>query len=289
MQTFDPKVPLELKRMQSWFGQVISSPLGPNLNIAKYGPNQCQMSKEAARFVVQSKTLKPEQRVEIYNQQYWYRLINTLQDFYPFLVRLFSFNGFNETLAIPYLRKHPPCHWSLNELGNKLPDWIKTHYKQEDRRFVFDSAQLDLAFLKIFFCRKTAFPEDKTEEFLEKPLKLQPHVSLHSHPYHLFEFRQALMEQSPDYWIDNPFPELPKGEFHCCLFRNHFSQITWKELSQAEFLLLKEIEKGATIDNLCDFLESQEKAIQTEAENSLEAWFKHWTLHSIIELNPDAK
>lgn len=284
MQTFDPRVPQELKRVQSWFGQVISTPLGPNCTIAKFGPNKCQISKEAARFVVKSATLKPEERVEIYNQQYWFRLINTLQDFFPLLVRLFGYDDFNESIAIPYLKKNPPHHWSLNELGKQLPDWIKSNYKLEDRQLVFDAARLDQAFHDIFFFKKMDPPSNLTEEFLEKKLILQPHVSLHSLPYNLFAFRRELLLNTVEYWIENPFPDLAKGDFRFCMFRNRSSSIIWKELSNPEMILLKELQKGKTLDELCDFLEKQDEDIKSAAEISLESWFKEWTLHGLITI-----
>lgn len=282
MPTFDPHVPPELKRVQSWFGQVISTPLGPEYTIAKFGPNKCPIAKEAARFVVKSPTLKPEERVEIYNQQYWYRLINTLQDFFPLLVRLFGYSDFNESIAIPYLREHRPHHWSLNVLGDHLPDWIQSHYKLEDRQLVFDAAKLDQAFHNIFFVKKMDPPANLTEEFLEKTLILQPHVSMHSLPYNLFAFRKELLLNTPEHWIDNPFPELAKGDFRFSLFRNRFSSIIWKEISEAEMILLKELQKGRTLDELCDFLECQDDEIKNAAEDSLESWFKEWTLHGLI-------
>ncbi len=282
MHTFDLQVPPELKRLQCWFGKVISTPLGPDCTIAKFGPNKCKMDKEAARFVVKSQTLQPEQRMEIYNQQYWFRLINTMQDFYPLLVRLFGYTDFNESIAIPYLKDHPPQDWSLNPLGDKLPDWIKLNYKLEDRQLVFDAAQLDQDFHQVFFPKRIVLEETVTEDFLEKPLILQPHVTLHNLPYNLFSFRRDLLMESPDYWIENPFPELPKGEFHFCLFRNRSSNIQWRVISPVELLLMKELQKGITLDDLCEFLENQEESIRAEAETSLETWFKDWTLHGII-------
>ncbi len=285
MQRSEPKSPPALNELQEWFGGIISQPLANDSSIQPYAPNKKPIREEAKRHVVKSPTLQPHERLEIYNQQYWWRLINTLHDFFPFLIRLFGYSDFNQTLAIPYILDHRPYHWSLNSLGEKLPNWIRKNYKENDLELVYQAAILDEAFHQIFFKKKIGKSNFKQEEFLTKPLFLQPHLSLHELPFNLFAFRKELLQNEVDYWLDNPFPELKKGPHYFKLFLNLNSAIIWKEIEKAEFLALNQLREGLTIDGLCEWLETQPKEIQTEAEKSMQAWFKEWTLHGLITLD----
>jgi hypothetical protein len=67
-----------LKELQQWFSSVITSPLDKPI-------------EGAERFVAPSPTLEPNERMRIYNQQYFWRLLNVLHKSYPFLTRLFGY------------------------------------------------------------------------------------------------------------------------------------------------------------------------------------------------------
>lgn len=293
----EPAIPQHMKQTQEWFSDVITGPLENNY-ISSLTPSGFLIAEEASKYIVPSPHLRPHQRIQIYNQQYWWRLLNTLHDNFPLVVRLFGYQAFNEQIGIPYLLKYPPNHWSLNLLGERLSKWISEEYHAQDLPFVQNATQLDWAFHESFISpQKTkldlnslANGGDPTS-FLSLKLFLQPHIFLFKWDYDLLTFREKCIAEDGDYWIDHSFPELNKSKtYHYVLFRNQKGLVTWKEISEAEFLLLQTLRQGATINEACEFLEKQRQDIYDQAENHLQEWFQTWTLRQwLTEDNTPSK
>lgn len=276
---YDPKVPEALKSTQEWFGKIISFPLKEHSTISEISPSGKNIVEEAAIKIRPSPTLKPYERLQIYNQQYWWRLLNAMQDSYPFAVRLFGYTDFNESIATPYLIAHPPYHWSLDALGKKLPQWISSSYHSNDKQLIYDAAVLDLAYLSLFF--KPLLPVLAEDQF-DGTIYLQPHVIFLEFPYDLMLFREEMMQQEPDYWINNPFPELKHASQSLILYRSLKGHTTYKILSSTEATLLKLFQKGTAIDTMCSWIEEQPLDFRKEVEESLQQWFQDWTIRGVL-------
>lgn len=284
---FDAKVPNKLKKTQMWFGSIISRPIDEDSRMNPISPSGQSMEIEACDYICPSPTLRPAQRIQIYNQQYWWRLLNTLHETFPLVTRLFGYHDFNKFIAIPYLKKYPPTHWSLNTLGHLLSDWVTTEYNENDKQLVFDAAQIDWAF-NHSFCSMQKEPilptslskNGNPEELLNKIIGLQEHIHLFAVDYDLFTFRVDFLKEKPEYWVDNDFPLLNKEKkFHFILFRNSHNDIESKEIPEAEYRLLKLIQSKITIENLCHWLEKQQGSLYEEAQQKLHLWFQEWIVH----------
>ena len=131
--------------MFQWFGQMIAQPLQPSQRLPVHSPWGTNQEQEASRYIAPTKTLSAVQRIEIYHQQYWWRLLKCLGQNFPTVVRLFGTESFQQELAIPYLTEHPPTHWALCRLGESFPAWLEAHYLAQDRYLVIQSAQIDWA------------------------------------------------------------------------------------------------------------------------------------------------
>lgn len=279
----DIDIPIYLQSTQEWFASIITNSLDPNSSIQSFAPNGMCLAEEAGRYIVPSRNLKPHQRMQIYNQQYWWRLLKAMHENFPLLTRLYGYQGFNEIIAIPYLLKYPPNHWSLSSLGERLLQWIEEEYQAPDIRLVQDSAQLDLAFTESFLAPENPpinlhlLMKDNPDNLLTATFHLQPHIFLFQWDYHLMTFREAFLEHDVDYWVDNPFPKLEKErKYYFVLYRTLKNLICWKELSQGEYLLLKTLKEGATLEAACEYLEEQETAIYKQAVEHLQGWLHEW-------------
>lgn len=281
--TYDPKVPAPLKETQQWFGSIISRPVDGNSCINPFAPSGQPIEAEASQYIRPSPTLQPAQRIQIYNQQYWWRLLNALQESFPLVTRLFGCQGFNFIIGIPYLQKFPPCHWTLNVLGDRLPGWVKECYTADDRALIYDAAQIDCIFCQSFTAAQLppiATPVNgDLGALLELKLHLQPHVQLVSMPYDLFSFRVAFLKEPTEYWVENNFPPLAKErQYHWVVYRNHKNDISWAEISPAEYGLLKLFQKGISIASACDWIEGQEEAVVKDASQNLHRWLQEWVV-----------
>ena len=230
--TYDTHVPDKLKSIQQWFGNIIGRPIDDKSRMNPVSPSGQPMEIEAANYIAPSPTLRPAQRIELYNQQYWWRLLNTMQEGFPLVTRLFGFYEFNHVIAVPYLVKYPPRHWSLSFLGDRLSRWATEEYTADDKSLIINAIELDWAFNFSFIAPELPSLsqnelKDSSSTLLQTPLYTQPHLHLFALDCDLFPFRGEFLKQTPDYWVENDFPQLVWHEQlkHYALFRTHTQDI----------------------------------------------------------------
>jgi hypothetical protein len=277
--TFDTKVPSNLLNTQKWFGSVISQEINADSLINPIAPSGKTIKEEALQFIAPSPTLEPYRRIELYHQQYWWRLLNTMQEAFPLTLRLFGYYDFNEKIAKPYLLAYPPRHWSLNPLGDRLTEWVEKHYKASDKALVLNAVKLDYIYIDSFVAEELPpiTPGDQAS-LTEKPLVLQPHIQPLNMPYDLVSFRRAMLKESVEHWVKNPFPTLSKKKrFYFVLARSKTNDIGWHEITLPEFMLLERLKKPHTLMELCEWLENQKREVVNIASQNLQKWFQEWT------------
>lgn len=184
----EPRPPSDLLELQRWFASFVTRPLvtaGP-YHLPLY---ETPLVQDIAHHISPTKRLNSEQRIGIYNQQYWWRLFTLLQIHYPTLVRLFGYADFNASLAEPYFLRYPPTSWILSCLGEKLPAWIEDYYHAEDRSIVLEVARVDEVYERLF----------RLEEGDEIALVCDGDF---------FAFRKAMLEHPPEHWQTADFPSI---------------------------------------------------------------------------------
>lgn len=278
------QISYSIQTTQEWFASIITNPLGENGIIQSHTSNGLEIAEEAARYIVPSPTLQPHQRIQIYNQQYWWRLLNTLHSNFPLVTRLFGSLNFNDKIGIPYLMHYPSQHWSLYELGKHLPKWIQEFYQEPDKMLVYHAACLDWAFTASFIAPQfppldlTQINETNSENWLFCPFYLQPHIHLFIWEYDLLTFRINFLKKEVDYWMHHRFPKLNKHKtYRFVLYRNHKNNISWRAISQSEQLLLEKFQAGSTLTDACEYLENQETTVYEYAAKHLQKWIQEWT------------
>lgn len=273
--------PKNLLNLQRWFASIITRPIDRESRMLPTSPSGRPMAEEAAELIAPSPSLSPDKRIQIYNQQYWWRLLSILQTSFPLLTRLFGYADFNRLIGMPYLSKYPSLHWSLSKLGNTLPQWIEEEYEAIDKPLVHFSAELDWAYQEVFFA-PPAISLPFSLEILSKKLSLQPHMKLFQLPFDLFTFRRGLLEETVDYWMDHDFPELPKKKVFFALYRTKENKIVFQELQEGQWQLLSWISEGMSIEEACEKLESRGGPSYADACLALSEWIQEWIIHCWI-------
>lgn len=276
---YDSSAPQQLKEIQEWFGCIIARPIDEESAMNPISPSGNPMEEEAARYIIPSPTLRAAQRIEIYNQQYWWRLASALHENLPLVTRLFGYHEFNHKLAAPYLVKYPSNDWSLSTISDRFPQWIEEEYFEDDRNLILNASRIDCAYVQSFLSAPgNPITLDMCQE--DRKLILQPHLHLFLLPYNLIQFRMHFLLKDVEHWIEHDFPPLEHHEHETpyILFRNKQNQIEWGTISNSEFKLLSLFRKGISIEELCDFLESQDPKsdLYHEASQQLGYWIQHW-------------
>jgi hypothetical protein len=281
------KPPEELRITQEWFASVITQKLNDKDKINSLSPRGGLIAEEACQYIAPSAKMRPHQRIQIYNQQYWWRLLNTMQTNFPFLTRLFGYQAFNKEIAIPYLLHYPPSSWMLSFIGQKLPLWLKNNYKKSDLPLIQNAARLDCAFTASFIAPQHPLLDlsslsqgEGPEAFLTCHFYLQPHVQLFKFDSNLFAFREEFLAKDVDYWMKHRFPKLPKVKgvtCHYALYRTLNHKIAYREISQGEYFLLDLFKGGITIEKACEVVEEQETSLYEYVATHLQQWLIDWT------------
>lgn len=222
-----------MQHLLKWFGESIRKPL----EISSFGADQ---------YVQPNSKLNPDQRVKIYQQQYWWRLQTILQKTFPLVLSVLGSENFNKQVAAPYLKKCLPRHWSIDTLGDRLPQWVKNHYKHPDRQLIVDASEVDWAFVECFTAQeKGIIPITwSPDEIFKERIWLQPHVRLFWLGGDLFKVREIVLK-------NQPFPVIEAGG-HYYVYRNQQLQVTHQKINPTEFHALNQFVKGITLEKLCE-------------------------------------
>lgn len=259
--------PDELLEIQRWVGKIITLPL-KEMSEHDIPVYDTALKIQSSLYLTDGPNLKSYERIGIYNRLYWYRLFNAFHTSFPFLTRLFGYEGLHEKIVVPYLLKYPPSHWSLNHLGDNLTLWIEEEYFFKDKSLVSWAAAIDLAFEKIFL----APTHPPLVQSTEQKIALQPFIKLFKMPADFLTFRKKFLEHSVDYWTENDFPSIHYDrEYYFILFRSP-DDIHYEEICPARYQILSLLDKGITLRALCDHLESASLDM-----TGLQQWFCDWT------------
>ncbi|MEC7840201.1 MAG: DNA-binding domain-containing protein [Chlamydiota bacterium] len=279
MNKYDEKVPQSLKNLQDWFASIITMPIDDDSQMNAISPFGTPMTNEAAKYITPSPTLTPEKRIQLYNQQYWWRLLATLHENFPTATSLLGYHNFNDWIAVPFLKDNPPDNWSLSLLGAKLPLWVQENYRKEDRLLILETISIDWAYVYSFYASQLPtlqITEDGDVSFTK--LHLQPHLQLFTLHHNLLPFREKILQKNPEYWSTHDIPPLEcKNKYSFVIYRNHEYNVGWLQIDNYEYSLLSQFTKGLTIEEACHWIETRDLETKKTATHNLKDWFQKWT------------
>jgi hypothetical protein len=139
---------LPLDRLQRWMQGVITHE-GDVVDAFTSPEVRAELAPELlADVLLPSKTLQPAERLGIYHDMYPLRMYDTLAADYPGLEHFLGHEIFHE-LVRAYTKVHPSTSYTLNRLGDHLPEFVKSApVRRPD--FCHDLARLELAVTHVF-------------------------------------------------------------------------------------------------------------------------------------------
>lgn len=93
--------------------------------------------------------LSAVERVDVYANMYFFRILEVLADEYAKIVTLMGADAFHN-LVTDYLLACRPAHPSLRDVGARLPAFLATHPLAEGRPWLAELAQLERRRLELF-------------------------------------------------------------------------------------------------------------------------------------------
>lgn len=262
----------DLDELQGFFASVITRPLNEN-EINKDGIRSKTIQEDVEVLILPNKDLNPVERIQIYNQQYWYRLISIMQEEYPALRHILKIDVFNE-LVISFLQKHPSEFYSLNHLSDHFPSFLREFYKENDRNKILDLVDFEYAYIRAFDLKNedVLIPSELTAEeqanLERKPIRLQNTVALFEHDYDFLSYRDEVYHDDDE----EIFPTLVRKRNFNCVYRRHNSVLD-EILSESEFILLSQFKEDISIATA---LENVQEKLSEEDFTKIQSWFQKW-------------
>ena len=93
--------------------------------------------------------LGAEERINIYAEMYFARLVDVLKSDFPRVAALLGCERFHEIVS-HYLARYPSTHPSLRYLGQHFPDFLKDCAETVDLPFLSELATLEWAWVEVF-------------------------------------------------------------------------------------------------------------------------------------------
>jgi hypothetical protein len=116
----------ELGTVQRWFQSVISHPDGVAGGVeAEEAQRMMRLRRsELEKVIRRSKNLSAEERLGIYANAYYARLLECLRESFPVLCKALGRELFDE-FAFDYLQRYPSSSYTLSRLGDRFADFLE--------------------------------------------------------------------------------------------------------------------------------------------------------------------
>ena len=215
----------------------------------------------AASYISRNGRLSSFERLEIYNRQYWFRLISAVSEDFPTLNALLGSKRF-DSLILAYLDDNPSTSWTLRDLGAKLPDFLEAHSELAGRRhcLAVDVARLEWAYVDAFD-RKHRTPlkmEEAQAIGSESRVSLQPHLQLLELRYPVDSLVLTRKKRAPEAEIVSSaagrsesqtrlkLPTMKQERVWLAVHRFDDS-VYYRRIDRETFLLLNALRSGVTV------------------------------------------
>ena len=213
----------------------------------------------AAAYIKPNARLTARQRLGIYNRQYWLRLVDSLRDDFPGLLRILGERRFVK-LMIGYLSECPSRSFTLRDLGRSLPGWLARYGNGPE--LTVDMAMLEWAHIETWDTAESQplRPEDLSVLTPDLPLGLQPHIRLLIIHYAVDDVRLGNLS------VRAAARRHPRT---ICLATHRVNgEVFYRRLEPGEFALLQKLSAGKPLS----------KALRgfTGAPEDLQRWFATW-------------
>src|SRR5271165_4432621 len=117
---------MKLMQLQRTMARAVMQPLTSSERMQRRAPDGGPMKRYASRFIKPNDRLTSFERLEIYNRQYWFRVLSALSEDFPGLRAIIGERRF-EKLAIAYLLDCPSRSFTMRNLGSRLEAWLRAH------------------------------------------------------------------------------------------------------------------------------------------------------------------
>jgi Putative DNA-binding domain len=279
---------LELQRRMS---EDVRRPLTTDFEMQTITEEGISTAEIAASYVKPNPLLTSFERLEIYNRQYWFRVIGAVSEDFPALNAVLGSARF-DALVLAYLRENPSTSFTLRDLGAKLPAWLARNpdFAGVRSQFAVDVARLEWAYIEAFDGARV--PPLGAGDFAgiraDSRLRLQPHLQLLNLRYPVDEVLLAVRKETPQVEIVSNaaserrqtsrtgLPRMRRSPVHLAVHRFEDS-VYYRRIDQEAFVLLAALRSGHSIAMAITNAFAQSKLAPEKQAAKIQEYFAHAT------------
>jgi hypothetical protein len=286
----------QLRELQRVMTGVLFRPLTSQWGMQKHWTNGAPMQALASEFIKPNDRLSSFERLEIYNRQYWFRVLDCLYDDYPGLRAVVGERRFMK-LATAYLSRYPSDSYTLRDLGNRLEQFLgeEPHWSAPREELALDMVRFEWAQVVAF--DGPAKPPVTPDDILDTPpskllLGLQPYLSLLELNFAVDDFLIAVkkrdsdvlrgeasnaMNAAPKTALSRKRVRYPKRERVFLAVHRHDNMLYYKRLDQEAFAILTSLGRGLTVEDACIEAVTASTRMNVDWSALIKEWFDAWS------------
>src|SRR5579864_4169667 len=117
---------MSLLSIQRRMARAVMTPLTPAERMRPTAPDGRSLRAVAKQIIKPNDRLTSFERLEIYNRQYWFRVLSAFAEDFPGLRAVLGARLF-DVVAKAYLSDCPSQSFTLRNLGSRLEPWLRKH------------------------------------------------------------------------------------------------------------------------------------------------------------------
>jgi hypothetical protein len=270
-----------LDELERWFQGEIVRPHEARArgNAARSASTAKPVPVSAKEWILPSRHLRPKQRVAIYTDMYFARLLECMQVDFPAVAHLAGERAF-EKLVRAYLLRYPSRHYSLNVLGSHLPEFLAGSVRIARRPLLCDVARLEQLMTEVFDAPQSpvlkssdlaAIPTEAWESArprLIEALRLAP-----------FDYRaNAIVSAARK---GETLPELARQKTWVAVYRKDY--VVWRmELTRPMFAVLSALAERKTLREAIEAGAQVFRGSAEELQGQIFGWFAEWVAEGFL-------
>ena len=284
---------MKLATLQRAVARAVMQPLTPSENMQRTAPGGESMRSYAARYIKPNDRLTSFERLEIYNRQYWWRLLASMNEDFPGLRAILGDRQF-EAMSKAYLCECPSRSFTLRNLGRRLGPWLRerSNWIQGKELLALDMVRLEWADIEAFDGQAKPALRAQDLSGVAGPnlqLSLQPYVQLLELHYPVDDLLLEVKDgddESTDF-ASNAFharkkrkkvqavAKLKPAQIFLVVHRVDFS-VYFRRISPEQFFLLSALRKGDRLAHAIESAFRQSSIPDSERASSVQHWFQTW-------------
>jgi len=250
--------------------------------------------KMAESFIKPNDRLTSFERLEIYNRQYWFRLLDALAADFSGLRAVVGESRF-ERLSVAYLTDCPSRSFTLRNLGSRLLPWLRSHpeWIEPRRKLALDMVRLEWAHVETFDAAEDPIlgPEDLLEVTPATCFGIQPYIRLLQLAYPVDDLLFSLRNEGiqPNDAVINavsrqrkPHPAAAKigrldpRRIYLAIYRREDFGVYHRRLTRESFRVLRALKQGNPLGTALQDAMRGSRLRDSEITGSLREWFSDW-------------